>query len=81
MDEDLITFLNNGHLSGACLDVYHEEPLPPDHDFWKTPKVLMTPHVASVSDIKSVAPQLIENYNRFKKGLSLLNQVSTIDSY
>ena len=81
VDEDLISMLDNGHLSGACLDVYHEEPLPVQHPFWTHPKIFMTPHIASVSDIEAVVPQLIENYRRFKSGLPLLNQVSTIRGY
>ena len=81
VDEDLVTMIDSGHLSGACLDVYHKEPLNADHPFWDHPKIFMTPHVASVSDIESVVPQLLENYNRFKKGLPLLNQVSTVRGY
>lgn len=81
VDRDLLDMLDNGHLSGACLDVYHEEPLDPAHPFWKHPKIFMTPHVASVSDVEAVAPQLVENYQRFIKGLALLNQVSTTNGY
>ena len=81
VDEDLLTVLDNGHLSGACLDVYHEEPLGKDHPFWKHPKIFMTPHVASVSDIDSVVPQLLENYERFREGRPLLNEVSTMRGY
>ena len=81
VDEDLIEMIDSGHLSGACLDVYHNEPLKTDHPFWTHPKIFMTPHVASVSDVKSVVPQLLENYDRFKKGLPLVNRVSTIRGY
>ncbi|MDO1499288.1 NAD(P)-dependent oxidoreductase [Winogradskyella maritima] len=31
VDGDLLILLDNGHLSGACLDVYHKEPLPTAH--------------------------------------------------
>ena len=81
VDADLVDMIDSGHLSGACLDVYHQEPLNADHPFWNHPKIFMTPHVASVSDAESVVPQLLDNYNRFKKGLPLLNQVSTIRGY
>jgi glyoxylate/hydroxypyruvate reductase A len=81
VDEDLIEMINSGHISGACLDVYHQEPLSEKHPFWKHPKILMTPHVASVSDILAVVPQLLENYYRFKKGDKLLNEVSTVRGY
>ncbi len=81
VDEDLIDMINRGHISGACLDVYHQEPLPKQHPFWAHPKILMTPHVASVSDAQAVVPQLLENYFRFKKGEALLNEVSTLRGY
>ena len=81
VDDDLIAMIDSGHLSGACLDVYHQEPLSPDHPFWDHPKIFMTPHVASVSDIESVVPQLLENYDRFRSGLPLLNEVSTKRGY
>ncbi|MEN8789590.1 MAG: NAD(P)-dependent oxidoreductase, partial [Flavobacteriaceae bacterium] len=81
VDEDLIEMIDSGHIGGACLDVYHQEPLSGKHPFWKHPKILMTPHVASVSDIHAVVPQLLENYFRFRKGDPLLNEVSTLRGY
>ncbi len=81
VDEDLLKMLDNGHLSGACLDVFHSEPLPKDHPFWRHPKIHMTPHIASVSDIPSVTPQILENYRRLQSGLSLHNLVSQEKGY
>ncbi|SMB93667.1 NAD(P)-dependent oxidoreductase [Deinococcus hopiensis] len=43
----LLAALDNGHLSGAVLDVTDPEPLPPGHPLWERPNVLITPHVAS----------------------------------
>ncbi|WP_297691628.1 glyoxylate/hydroxypyruvate reductase A [uncultured Eudoraea sp.] len=81
VDEDLLEYLNNGHLAGAGLDVFHQEPLPVEHPFWNHPKIHITPHVASVSDIDSVIPQLLENYRRLKEGLPLMNEVSREKGY
>ncbi|MEM9681006.1 MAG: glyoxylate/hydroxypyruvate reductase A, partial [Bacteroidota bacterium] len=50
VDDDLIDYLNNNHLAGAALDVFHSEPLPETHPFWRHNKIHMTPHCASVSD-------------------------------
>ncbi|WP_276166829.1 2-hydroxyacid dehydrogenase [Zobellia alginiliquefaciens] len=75
VDADLLEMLNNDHLSGAGLDVYHQEPLPKDHPFWNHEKIQMTPHYASVSDTNSVVPQILENYDRLQKGRPLLNEV------
>jgi glyoxylate/hydroxypyruvate reductase A len=81
VDEDLIRTLDSGWLSGACLDVFHTEPLPKDHPFWEHPGVHITPHVASVSDPESVAPQIIDNYRRLMAGQPLKNQVSRKRGY
>ncbi|MGC1516495.1 MAG: glyoxylate/hydroxypyruvate reductase A [Maribacter sp.] len=81
VDGDLIMLLDNGHLSGACLDVFHKEPLPKAHPFWSHEKIHMTPHYASVSDPKSVIPQLLENYRRLGKGQELQHQVDAEKGY
>ncbi len=81
VDEDLLEYINNGHLSGAGLDVFHEEPLPFEHPFWTHPKIHITPHVASVSDIESVIPQLLENYRRLTAGLPLKYTVNREKGY
>ena len=81
VDEDLIAMIDNGHLSGASLDVYHQEPLSTEHPFWEHPKINMTPHYASVSDTASVVPQILENYRRLVAGEELLNLVSMTKGY
>lgn len=47
VDEDLLMLLDSGHLSGATLDVFRTEPLPPAHPFWQQPKITLTPHTAA----------------------------------
>jgi phosphoglycerate dehydrogenase-like enzyme len=42
----LIDALHSGHLGGASLDVYPQEPLPPEHPLWKAPNVVLTPHTS-----------------------------------
>jgi len=81
VDEDLLEYINNGHLAGAGLDVFHEEPLPFEHPFWTHPKIQITPHVASVSDIESVIPQLLENYRKLTEGKPLNNTVNREKGY
>jgi len=81
VDNDLLDALDTDHLSGACLDVYHQEPLPASHPFWKHSKIFMTPHYASVSDTNSVIPQLLENYDRLLSGDKLKNQVNPSKGY
>jgi glyoxylate/hydroxypyruvate reductase A len=47
VDNDLIELIDQGHLSGATLDVFRTEPLPTEHPFWQHPKITLTPHAAA----------------------------------
>jgi glyoxylate/hydroxypyruvate reductase A len=47
VDEDLLALLDSGQLAGAALDVFRSEPLPPEHPFWRHPKVTVTPHTSA----------------------------------
>lgn len=47
VDDDLIAALDSGQLAAATLDVFHTEPLPPDHAFWTHPRVTVTPHISA----------------------------------
>ena len=80
-EEDLLSSLDKGHLSGASLDVFNQEPLPEDHPFWKHPKILITPHVASNSNPPTVVEQIVENYRRMKNSEDLKNRVSRERKY
>ena len=81
VDEDLIPLLEEGQLSGACLDVFRTEPLPEEHPFRKHKKILVTPHNSSSTLPESVAPQILENYKRAISGTQLLNLVDLAHGY
>ncbi len=80
-EDELIPLLDSGQLSGACLDVFEQEPLPGDHPFWGHPHIQITPHVASVSDPRAVVPQLASNFGRLQKGQPLMNQIDLSKGY
>ncbi|MFB6082229.1 MAG: D-2-hydroxyacid dehydrogenase [Halanaeroarchaeum sp.] len=44
----LIEAIEEGHIAGAALDVFEEEPLPADSPLWDMEEVLITPHVAAM---------------------------------
>ena len=47
VDDDLIALIDSGHLAGAMLDVFRQEPLPAGHPFWMHPKITVTPHTSA----------------------------------
>ena len=80
-EADLLIALQQGMISGAMLDVFHKEPLPIDHPFWEESRIQLTPHIASVTNPNAASPQIIENFNRLKEGLPLLNLVNRNRGY
>jgi len=76
VEADLIEVLESGQLSHAWLDVFREEPLAEDHIFWTYPQISITPHIASITDPVSVAPQIVENYHAVMKKTALKNIVN-----
>lgn len=81
VEEDLVYALDTGALSGATLDVFEEEPLPSNHLFWNRPKIMITPHVASITDPKEAAGVIVENYKRSLSGMDLLFEVDREKGY
>lgn len=45
----LIETLSSGRMAGAALDVFDEEPLPPEHPFFSIDNVLITPHSSGLT--------------------------------
>jgi D-2-hydroxyacid dehydrogenase (NADP+) len=78
-EEALIRVLKSGKIAGAGLDTYLQEPLPKEHPFWGMKNVIVSPHVAGMSDIYVEQALTIfeENLRRFIKGekRNLLNLV------
>ncbi|MGD1905874.1 MAG: 2-hydroxyacid dehydrogenase [Leptolyngbyaceae cyanobacterium] len=81
IEADLITLVDKGHLSGACLDVFQTEPLPENHPFWSHPNITVTPHIASITQPTSVAAQIIENYQRLQTNRPLQNRMDRQQGY
>ncbi|HLD73386.1 MAG TPA: glyoxylate/hydroxypyruvate reductase A [Bdellovibrionota bacterium] len=81
VEEDVLKALDLKLLSGACFDVFCKEPLPEEHPFWAHPRITITPHISSVTNPKTAAPQLLENYNRSLQNKPLLNLVDRKRGY
>lgn len=81
VDGDLLAALDSGHLSGAALDVFNTEPLPPDHPYWTHPQVHVTPHIAGATNPRTASPGVIENIKRLRAGQPLINTVDPKTGY
>lgn len=83
--EALCDVMQEGHLAAAALDVTEEEPLPPEHRLWKTPRVLITPHSAggliSGYTVNLVFAICLENLRRYRDGKELTHKVNRETGY
>lgn len=73
--QDLIVALDEGHLCGAVIDVTDPEPLPAGHAFWNHPRILLTPHIASVTQPHTAARAVVDNIKRLRAGLDPIGLV------
>jgi glyoxylate/hydroxypyruvate reductase A len=65
---DLIAALDTGRLAGAVLDVTDPEPLPRGHPFWTHPKILLTPHNASMTRPETAVAFVLDTIARHRGG-------------
>jgi len=77
----LLVALERGWIAGAVLDVFSEEPLPPDHAFWRHPKVIVTPHIAGPAFPEREVSLLAENLRRLRAGRPLKGLVRRARGY
>jgi Phosphoglycerate dehydrogenase and related dehydrogenases len=81
VEEALIELLDRGHLAGAALDVFRQEPLPPDHPLWSHPKVRVTPHVSAITVIGPSARQVAGKIQSLERGGSVSGVVDRSRGY
>lgn len=81
VDGDLITLIDNGHLAGATLDVFHVEPLPADHPFWKHPKVTVTPHTSARTLREESITQIAGKVRAVERGERVAGIVDPLRGY
>lgn len=79
----LLGALESGHLGGAALDVFEDEPLPPEHPLWTAPNTLVTPHVAGygLRYVERIGDVLRGNVERLLRGEEPVNRVDREAGY
>jgi glyoxylate/hydroxypyruvate reductase A len=80
-DAALLAALDEGRLAHATLDVFRVEPLPPEHPFWRHPRITVTPHIAAETRPSTAARVIAENIRRCEAGEPLLHLVDRAQGY
>ncbi|MGA9874142.1 MAG: D-2-hydroxyacid dehydrogenase [Rhodococcus sp. (in: high G+C Gram-positive bacteria)] len=78
LDTDaLLRYMSTGHVAGAALDVFEEEPLPHDSPVWTTDNLVVTPHMSgdAAGWRLRLAELFIDNFHRYAAGNELHNVV------
>ena len=82
--EALLDALDAGHVGGAVLDVFDEEPIPPGHRLWTTRNLIITPHTSAddpaTYNVRSLEI-LLENLRALRDGRALPNQFDIARGY
>lgn len=81
VEADLLAALDSGALSGAILDVTDPEPLPAGHPFWGHPRILLTPHNASMTTPDTAVDYVLDVIARHRRGEELPGRVDRTRGY
>ena len=64
----MIEALDQGWLSGAALDVFEVEPLPPESPLWKHERVIVSPHIAGLTTTAGAGDGFLECLQELEHG-------------
>lgn len=81
VEADFLAALDSGALSGAVLDVTEPEPLPAGHPFWSHPRILLTPHNASMTTPDTAVDFVLDVIARHRRGDELPGRVDRSRGY
>ena len=80
-EKSLINHVKKNKEFFAVLDVFKNEPLKKNHSLWKYKNIIITPHIASITNIKSGVNQIYNIYKNFNKTGKLTNTVDMSEKY
>lgn len=81
VDADLLAALDSGHIAGATLDAFRDEPLPEDHPFWRHEQITVTPHNSCKAPASDGVQVIVENIRRVRDGRPLVHVVDRAAGY
>lgn len=81
VDADLLALMQQGHIAGATLDVFREEPLPPAHPFWQEPRISITPHISALTVRDESARQIAAKIAALEDGQQVAGLVDQQRGY
>jgi glyoxylate/hydroxypyruvate reductase A len=81
VEEDLLALVREGHISGATLDVFQDEPLPPAHPFWQEPRITITPHIAAMTLRGDSIRQIAAKIRTMERGEAIAGLVDRTKGY
>ena len=81
IEADLLGLIQQGHIAGATLDVFREEPLPPAHPFWQEPRISITPHISALTMRDESARQIAEKIQALQNGQTIAGLVDQQRGY
>ncbi|WBS02943.1 glyoxylate/hydroxypyruvate reductase A [Pseudoduganella sp. SL102] len=67
-EPDLLAAIQSGHIAGATLDVFRNEPLPRQHPFWDEPRITITPHIAALTLRDESVRQIAGKIGQLERG-------------
>ncbi|TWI61851.1 glyoxylate/hydroxypyruvate reductase A [Pseudoduganella lurida] len=74
-EADLLTYIQSGHIAGATLDVFRNEPLPAQHPFWQEPRITITPHIAAMTLRAESARQIAGKIGQLERGEAIADVI------
>jgi glyoxylate/hydroxypyruvate reductase A len=67
-EPDLLALIRSGHIAGATLDVFRNEPLPAPHPFWSEPRIAITPHISALTLREEAVRQIADKIALLERG-------------
>jgi glyoxylate/hydroxypyruvate reductase A len=67
-EPDLLALIRAGHILGATLDVFRNEPLPAPHPFWGEPRITITPHISALTVREEAVRQIAHKITLLEQG-------------